>query len=112
MSTMTAQSASAVAEWLVGEANAHRLDPVVASEAFRDEVRLTVRPADHSVWMTWVYLLGATGPVSVTDDNCVVVQGSWAGVPVTLVGLDAGSFGWCPCGCKNPVHKHNPPRSI
>jgi hypothetical protein len=112
MSTMTDQTASAVADWLQGEARAHRLDPVVASAVYQDEVRLVVRPADHSVWMTWVNLLGATGPVSVTDDNCLIVQGSWAGVPVTLIGLDADAFGTCPCGCRNPVHKHNPPRSF
>lgn len=85
-------AARAVAAWLLGEAQAHRLDPIVSATADVDSVQLQVRPTGRSVWHTWCNLLGADIDHTTWGTRDAYILGSWNGTAVRLFGLDFASW--------------------
>lgn len=77
-----------VAAWLLGEAQAHRLDPIISATPDFDSVQLQVRPASRPVWHTWCNLLGADIGHTTWGSQDAYVLGSWNGTAVRLFGLD------------------------
>jgi len=94
--TPSSAKARAVAEWLLEEVKARRLDPIVSVEPAFEDVRLTVSPADTSVWRTWCNLLCCEDQFTSWHTGFVTAHGAWDGVHVVLVGVDTVS--WAPAG--------------
>jgi hypothetical protein len=86
-------TAQATATWFLAEAGAHRLDPIVTAEPEFDDVRLTVSPADRSVWQTWCNLICADPAGATCSEGCITARGAWFGTSVILVGLNADAWG-------------------
>ena len=90
--TPATEQARDVATWLLDEAAAHRLDPIVSCEARYEWVHLTVRPESAPVWHTWCNLL-TTGRVRInTADGIADTVGRWEGVSVRLTAIDVASW--------------------
>lgn len=81
--------ARAATEFLLGEAKAHRIDPVVSVVPVFDAVHVTVKPTGDEplkVWATWVSLFQVHDAKH--RRTMSTGHGTWTGVPIVLVAID------------------------
>lgn len=81
--------------WLLGEAHAHRMPPVVEAEAVFEDVFLTVEPSEAWQWDVWANLLHTEpGRTSWVGDT-VTAYGEWDGTHVILTGRNPVKWAAC-----------------
>lgn len=90
--TGTAKARS-VASFLLGEATAHRVDPILRADAHFESVHVVVDPADMRVWSTWCHLFRVEQGRTTWRGPIVTAHGSWYGTRIILTGEHANEWG-------------------
>lgn len=90
--TPSTAQARDVAVWLLGEAAAHRMPPIVDAEPRFESVHITIQPEAAWQWRVWCNLLQAERITMNHGADTVTARGHWAGVRVRLTGVEVSSW--------------------
>lgn len=84
MNALDIPTPPAVAEWLMGEAQSHRMPPLLSVEAQSEDVLVTVDPSESWYLSVWSNLLQVDAARTTACNGCLTAHGEWQGVHVVL----------------------------